>query len=238
MTQQQLTLAEPVNQLSLYRIETELAELGTLLGEATARLEEVDLSDEMRAEAQAEVEACEVEIRAYLTAEKAKVDSVAGFIRYLESSAVRVKAEEDRLYGYRKRLEALKDRIKDAALYVLQATDQKRLEGQYSRIRRQANPVSVEVTDRLAVPASYQKIGIRMTLSDWMAALEALPWLAGKFSYDGEATLDVAAIKSVLLKAEQATANAPDTLAEGILSTIQAVPGARLNRSKEHLRVE
>lgn len=104
-----LALKEPVNPLSLYRIETELVELGQLLGDALERRETLEFGVDTDAVAQmdAEIQTAELAIRQYVTAERSKVDSIAGFIRYLTSSQERVKAEETRLYEYRKRLEAL-----------------------------------------------------------------------------------------------------------------------------------
>jgi len=229
-----LALKEPVNPLSLYRIETELVELGQLLGDALERRETLEFGVDTDAVAQmdAEIQTAELAIRQYVTAERSKVDSIAGFIRYLTSSQERVKAEETRLYEYRKRLEALQERVKAAALYALQATHQKRLEGGYSRIRRQANPVSVEITNRQVIPRSYQQVHIRMNSSEWQTIIEVCPWLEGKFEYDGEATLMLEAIKTVLLQQEKAQTG------EGDQCVRQGVPGARLNRTKEHLRVE
>lgn len=144
---------EPLTPMSLYKIESELQELGQLLEVA---IEEGD---------EAGAAAISVQMSRYLTAEVAKVDSYHGFIKGTTKLIEQVKAEEERLRRVRKAWEGAIERVKSMGVFVLQQLGRKRLEGSHGRrLRLHPSPVSVEVTDAAAVPAEFITTTVTMPL--------------------------------------------------------------------------
>jgi hypothetical protein len=256
---------EPITTpMSLYRITAEMQELGELLQEVEAEHLELErlgerapIADVIRCHA--EIDAIQTQLRGYLGAEVAKVDSYNGFIKSAIALAAQIKAEEQRLYRSRKAWEAAVERVKAAAVFVMQDMGKKRLEGSHGRrLRLHPGPVSVEVTEPAAVPDEFLNFTVKMSPAAYgfiRQLCQGAPQALGVFD-DAEREISLSRIKatieagmvcpecggsakSILINQDGSDGpQAPCPRCEGTGRVPGHVPGARLIRNQFHLRVE
>lgn len=229
--------------LSLFQIEQEMAEL-------IAVREECE-SDEERG-------VVDAQIQEYVGREIRKVSGIAALLKHFKSQAAIAKAEEERAAKWRKRWEASYERLKNMVHGVMMALDLQKVEGATDRLRRQKNPVSLEITDTAAIPERYLKATIRMSFEEWKRVTDYLGQnhvlLLRTIHPVVTSEVDTVALKAVLLEkiicADCKGSGGPVDLTEygggdkepcptcGGIGTVSAtVPGAKLTQS-EHLRCE
>lgn len=173
--------------LSLYRIETEMAELGDLYREA---LEAGDVDAQIAVAKQLQV---------YVATEVQKVDNCAGFIRYAKDMAERIKAEENRLKTTREVWERVIDRVKQMVLSVMQETKQPRLQGKFSRFRIQNNSVDAVVIDDAAkIQDQYVRVTCTMSLKTWQELIATHERLCALVSRLGDPEISLSRIKAAI----------------------------------------
>lgn len=231
---------EPITSpMSLFKIEAEMQELGELL--------EQSIEDGNEAESAA----IAVQIQRYLGAEVAKVDSYHGFIRNAQGLVAQIKAEEERLRRSRTAWEGVIERVKAGAVYAMGLIGKKRLEGSRGRrLRLQANPVSVEVTDATAVPDEFLRVTAEMSVHTWQEINRQILF-KGALNQKGTAEVSLSRIKAFIEAgmvcpeckgSADCTGTADDGIkcprCEGSGKVPGHVPGARLVKDRQHLRVE
>ena len=201
-------LTEPITTpMSLYHIEAEMAELGELYQEALADGAEADAL------------AIQGQLQRYVAAEVQKVDNCAGFIRYAKDMGERIAAEEDRLAKARRAWERITDGVKAMVLGVMQQTQQRKLQGKFSRFRIQKNSQdAVVIDDPAKVPPEFLRVTVTTNLEAWLNFQEMFPLDAKIMTQLGTPEISLSRVKQAIDGGRE-------------------VPGARLVRN-EHLRVE
>lgn len=226
----------PERSLSLFQIEQEKAELIAFREEC--------VTDEERT-------AVDRQIQEYVGAEIRKVSGIAALLKFFKSNAEAAKAEQDRVAKQRAKWEGRYERLKAMVLGVMQTLEIQKVESATDRLRRQKNPVSLEVYDVTQIPEKYLNATIRMPFSGWKRLLEAAGAYAPEDGFSVNSEVDSSAIKAELQKHVQCPACKGDPIdaAGGRLPTVvcevcrgektvpASVPGARLTQG-EHLRIE
>ena len=148
--------------LTLYDIESQLAQLVSMREEAADDLER-QVIDEQIAE--------------YLRAEIKKVDRIIPLLRNWEALALARKAEAARLADSAKVVTGRIDRLKAMILTVMQSASLKKLEGTTGTLLCKGNGgrQAVTVTDASLVPDDLMDMVVTMTHSQY-AELRPLPW--------------------------------------------------------------
>ena len=194
--------------LSLFKIEQEKADLICFREECE--------TDEERA-------AVDQQIQEYVGREIRKVTGIAALLKYFKAMGAVAKAEKERLAQQQAKWEGRHERLRAMVLGVMQAMNVPKLEGATDRLRRQKNPVALEITDTLQIPEQYLKATIQMPFAEWRVLLDAaaggIPFVPTATTFRVTSEVDTAAVKAALL-------------VEG-----GVVPGARLVVG-EHLRCE
>lgn len=151
--------------LTLFGIQTSIVEL-------LAFRDDVEVDRDMTpAEIAESLKACDEQIQQFLGRELVKVDGVAHVLREMEARAEVAKQERDRLNErartWQKRHDWLEERVKEALQFRLQATGQKKLEGETSTLSLRKNPPSVDVRQPDLVPMEMRRITITMPENIW-----------------------------------------------------------------------
>ena len=199
--------------LSLYRIETELAQLIDLSEELAA----VENPEAATLDARAEVHK---QIVKYFEAEVRKVDGIARYIHHAKAQAAAAKFEADRLMGWARRWENRLERVKAATIEALHAVGSKKLESAENRLRLQKNPASVDVYDVAALPQQFLTVNVRMPLAQWLDLVRD----KGQWT---EQNMPLSIVSDVDKRA----------VAEALKARVEC-PGARWAPETEHLRCE
>lgn len=84
-----------------------------------------------------------------------KVENIAKVVKTLDSEALAIKAEEQRLAERRRHLENNAKRLKEYAEQSMQLAQIKKVKGSVFTLSIQKNPPSVEITDEKSLPESY-----------------------------------------------------------------------------------
>lgn len=141
--------------LSLYEIESELAQMVQAREEATETLAMAPTEAD-RTACQLMVDACDEAIRLYLHEELRKVDGIIAYIANEEARAEAAAAEAERLKRLSLASSRRVERLKATCLSIMQERDLKRLEGNLGTLAVQANGgvQALEVNDAM-VPDEY-----------------------------------------------------------------------------------
>jgi hypothetical protein len=230
--------------LSLYNIETELAQL-------------IDAREQAEAESEPPetLAVIDQQIQAYFVAEVRKVDGIARYIHNCKAQAAAARAEGDRLYRWGARWESRLERVKAATIYAMGAVGLKKIESAENRLRLQKNPASVDVYDVKALPDEFLNATVRMSMSRWKQIVEAardqpelFPWLSDTVvNTDVDKRAVAAALKARVpcphcdsvgksIDIEAHIVDCPQC--EGEKTILVTVPGARWAPETEHLRCE
>jgi hypothetical protein len=124
-----------------------------------------------------------LELEQALTTAADKRDRVAGMLAYLETRQSHCEIEIARLQNLKKASAAAAERLEGYITYVITRMGKdakgkyRKLEGHTSTLSLAACPVSVEITDPLAVPLDYQTVTVTMPASMWADVLNAAPWV-------------------------------------------------------------
>jgi len=145
--------------LSLYRIETELLDL-MRFRESVA--EDAEMTPD---EQKASLDAIDNQITIYVTREVAKVDGIAAYLRECKTRAAVLNAEAMRILDQATAWAARGDRLQAVTLRVMQQTGATQLDGANSTFKVKKNPPSVDVAQPELVPPEYVKFSITMTLA-------------------------------------------------------------------------
>lgn len=150
--------------LSLYRLEDDLACLTESGAGVPPGLEQQYLEDLGRA----------------LTQAKDKRDAVARFLAHCTSQVELAKNEIERLEARKRFFERVGGRLRNYVRWVIQnvlGADEegrwKRLEGQTSTLSLRKCPPAVEVQDEAAVPAEYKRLLIELPAEEWERHIQA-----------------------------------------------------------------
>lgn len=192
--------------LPLYAIESELMEL-------LALAEEPDLEPEAK-------EAIDQQIQAYVAAQIRKVDGIAATIRRCKSNAAIAREEAARITAMADAWEAREKRIKENALWAMQAHNVRLLETPTNKLRVQGHGglEPLEIENENALPTSVFTATVRMPWPKWMELLNSLKEHNISFPFSASGELDNTALREALKRGP--------------------VAGARLLPRGSHLRVE
>ena len=154
--------------LTLYDIETDLLNL-MLCREAL--LNDPDRSSVLEDGETRESELALIDqaIQERVSAEIAKVDGIAFYLREFAARAATAKVEKDRLAARQRMWEAREERLKELVTSVMLMTGKKRLEGDSNTLRLQKCPPSVEVNQSELLPDEYQRVRVTMSVRLWEA---------------------------------------------------------------------
>jgi len=122
-----------------------------------ALLDSLDLCEDEQLRAE-----CEAEITEYLSRQVAKVDAMSEYQDWLEAQKQMRKAQVVKLEKANRRADAILERIDNAILRTLDATNRKSLDGSLYSFSLRIHPPTVEVRDQSLVPTQY----IRTTVSE------------------------------------------------------------------------
>lgn len=219
--------------LTLFQIEQEKVEL-IALREECETLEECAAVDK--------------QIQEYIGLEIRKVTSIAALLKYFKSQGEVAKAEQQRALNHRIRWEGRYEHLKAMVLGVMQAMELVKVEGATDRLRRQKNPVGVEITDARAIPEKFLKVTVEMPYATWKQLLgSAAGYAPAVTAYTVTSAVDMGALKAACLAAEHVTHSYLNNRPQGVtdlekyeverLERLIKIPGARLVRT-EHLRCE
>jgi Siphovirus Gp157 len=157
--------------LTLYDIETDLLNL-MLCREAVLDDEQYHGDEASRTEA---LEMIDRSIKERVSAEIAKVDGIAFYLREFAARATTAKVEAKRLKDRQDMWEAREERLKEIVTQVMSMTGKMRLEGNSNTLKLVKNPPSVEIAQPELVPSEYQKVVVRMPHSLWARVVRAIP---------------------------------------------------------------
>lgn len=199
--------------LALYQIQDDLMQL---LGLA----EEPDLDPESKA-------AIDQQISAYFMAQVRKVDGIAVAVRACRSAAAEVRAERARLDAILEAWEARERRIKDNAMYAMQAHGVRVLETPKNKLRIQGNGgVEPLFVDEKREVDEFHDITVTLTICQWCDLVKA--GLAAEVLTESQA-----------VEFERRFPSFPSNeRIRGALTRGNKVPGAQLLTRGQHLRVE
>jgi hypothetical protein len=154
-------MSDEARGLSLYEIETGLAEV-------VAAVEEAETPEEVAAVQEA--------IEAYAKAELTKVDSIRGYLKHCEIMADAAKEESHRLADLSKRWERREKVLKSAVLWAMNAVGKRRIEGRTGDLRVQVNGGRLPVAIRQPnlVPDEYCDGKITIAWDSWLTLLKHL----------------------------------------------------------------
>lgn len=234
-------LAPPV--ITLFGIEQHVLDLLDFRLDVLERLaalqDNPDAIDE-RADAVAELDSCDLELRKLAGLEANKVDKCANLIRALYAVVAHRKDERDRHNRAAKRAEAQAEYVETVVMEALTLADRTRFESEHNTLRMQRNPARVEITDGAAVQDRFLKITLETTVDRWKQMRQSQPDLIQYFA-EKERTFKLSDMATVIRAATNAetVAEAKLTGAElrDELKKIPRVKGARLVHDT-HLRVE
>lgn len=174
----------------------------------------------------AAIESTRTLLKQYMTGLARKVDGVASYLRFCKSQFERAKAEEERVYQWKKRWEARHDSLREYVARVIteMKLDPPKLESATNRLRVQGNSQASVVFDQsfdiAALPAEYLDVTIRMSA----------PLYAAFQQFTADLGVDDA--HSQMGRAEVSLSRLGADLAQGVV-----VAGAKLVKGV-HLRVE
>jgi hypothetical protein len=160
--------------LTLYDIETDLLNL-MLCREAVLNDPDRSAVLEDGETRESELELIDQAIQERVSAEIAKVDGIAFYLREFAARAAAAKAEKKRLADREAMWEAREERLKEIVTQVMLMTGKKRLEGNANTLKLVNNPPSVEIAQPELVPSEYQKVVVRMPHSLWARVVRAIP---------------------------------------------------------------
>lgn len=132
----------PIKAPTLYELEDELL--------ALIETGEGGVPEELRGEYEARLEQT-------FCATRAKRDRVAEFSRYLDSQAELAKAEAKRLSARAADFQIMRERLHSYVKRTMEATGQRKLEGEFSTFNLRKNPARVEITAEVLVPLDYKR---------------------------------------------------------------------------------
>jgi hypothetical protein len=162
--------------LTLFDIETDLLNL-MLCREAVLDDEQYHGDEASRTEA---LEMIDCSIKERVSAEIAKVDGIAFYLREFAARAATAKAEKDRLAARQRLWEAREERLKEIVKNVMLMTGKDRLEGDSNTLKLVRNPPSVEIAQPELVPAEYRQVKVPMSEAMWNRLVNVL------FAHDRE----------------------------------------------------
>lgn len=143
--------------LSLFQIESELLDLLRFR-------EDIEQDAEITpAEQKASLEACDQQIRDYVTREVQKVDGITAYLRECSARAAALKAEEARIKELRQGWEARHDRLESTVIRVMQSIGKKVIEGAQSTLALKKNPASCDVRQPELLPDQYKRVTVTLT---------------------------------------------------------------------------
>lgn len=149
------TPVEP--RLSLYQIESELAEL--------VEFRESCETDEER-------KVADTQILAYVEREVRKVDGIRSYLKHCEMMAAAAKEEATLQSGRARAWQNRVDGLKDAVLGVMQLRELKKLEGRtgFLMVKGNGGLQKLDITDETLVPPQYCEVTVTMSVADWLFA--------------------------------------------------------------------
>lgn len=193
--------------LSLYAIETDLAQL-------------LDLREQAEAEGETPktLAVIDKQIAEYFAKEVKKVNGICNAIHAYEAAATEAFLEGERLHARHKNLQGRADAIKKATLRAMQDHGVKVLETPQNKIQRVGNGGLQLLEVTLEVPFKYQMVEVKVSREVWEAIKNAFEDVSG-FSAEVDApTPNNSAIREALKRGE-------------------IVPGAYLKDRGEHLKI-
>jgi hypothetical protein len=149
--------------LTLFDIETDLLNL-MLCREAVLDDEQYHGDEASRTEA---LEMIDCSIKERVSAEIAKVDGIAFYLREFAARATTAKVEAKRLKDRQDMWERREERLKEIVTQVMSMTGKMRLEGNSNTLKLVKNPPSVEIAQPELVPDQYRLVSATMNLEDW-----------------------------------------------------------------------
>lgn len=174
----------------------------------------------------AAIEATRGLLKQYMTGLARKVDGVASYLRFCKSQYERAKAEEERVYQWKKRWESRYDSLREYVTRVIvdMNLNPPKLESATNRLRIQTNSQSSVVFDQsfdiAKLDSAYLDVTVKMPADLWLSCIDLLKSMGIN---DGYTQLGQAEVSLSRLSAD---------LAQGI-----EVPGASLQVGR-HLRLE
>lgn len=143
--------------LTLYSFPIEILRLVEYREELLAG--EYELEPAARAQV---AEECEQRIATLIEMQPAKVDSFCGFLRECERREQVDTAEAERILRRAQQWKERRRYLAGRAIAAMQATNQKKLEGQNSTLALRDNPPKVEVTQEALLPAEFRRTTVTL----------------------------------------------------------------------------
>jgi hypothetical protein len=160
--------------LTLFDIETDLLNL-MLCREAVLNDPDRSAVLEEGETRESELELIDRAIQERVSAEIAKVDGIAYYLREFEARENAADAELRRMCTRKVAWKTRRERLQEMVIAVMNATGKTRLEGRANTLKLVKNPPSVEIAQPELVPTEYKKLKVTMPYTLWNALWEACP---------------------------------------------------------------
>jgi len=239
---------KPTLDISLYHIETGLAELIQYRAE---RVAEID-----GPLAEGELDAIDSEIRKYQMATPAKVAGVAAIFRSWRAHRDTAKAEIGRLKKIVAHLEAMEDRLKEYVADVLAMLPEPKkgprkltgADGSVLSLRGNGGVQPLTISDETLVPDEYKIMIVTMPMSVWLTVAAEVERSADPAALKQTTSVNMAALREALEQPCEACGGNPSlVVAAGAGESSgcatcggsgrRGVPGARLEARGQHVEV-
>lgn len=140
-----------------------------------------DTIDGMEEDAPEREQAIAIQARA-ITQSRDKVEGFARFLLRLEAESEFAKSESTRLAARVKRIDALREKLREYAVDALRGAELRRIDGHTLALSLRKGPETALITDEASVPSRYKTLVITVPAVEWEQHLVVYQTLARHYN--------------------------------------------------------